>query len=127
MTIGDRIKSRRLELGLSVDDVATRLNKNRATVYRYENNDIENLPTTVLEPLAKVLDTSPAALMGWSDDHSSTDDRYKGLFSDEIDLLSNYQKLNSLGKEKARGDVADLTEIPKYTDKGERSSLSDVG
>lgn len=65
MTIGERIKKRRLELGLSADDVAEQLNKNRATVYRYESSYIEKLPITVLEPLAKVLRTTPAYLMGW--------------------------------------------------------------
>ena len=65
MSIGERIKQRRLELNLSVDELADKLNKNRATVYRYENNEIENMPTSVLEPLAKVLQTTPAHLMGW--------------------------------------------------------------
>jgi repressor LexA len=64
-TIGDRIKSRREAIGLSVDDLATKLGKNRATVYRYESSDIENLPITILEPLAKILQTTPAYLMGW--------------------------------------------------------------
>ena len=40
MTIGERIKKRRTELGLSVDDIAEKLGKGRATVYRYENGDI---------------------------------------------------------------------------------------
>lgn len=65
MNIGERIKQRRVELNLSVDEVASRLGKNRATVYRYENSDIENLPTTVLEPLARILQTTPAYLMGY--------------------------------------------------------------
>ncbi len=65
MTIGERIKQRRRELGLSVDELAEKLKKNRATIYRYESNDIENLPTTVLEPLANALNTTPAELMGW--------------------------------------------------------------
>lgn len=69
MTVGERIKKRRIELGLSADAVAMRLGKNRATIYRYENSDIENLPTTVLEPLAKMLETTPASLMGWEDDY----------------------------------------------------------
>ena len=68
MTIGERISKRRQELGLTVDEVAEQLNKSRATVYRYENGEIEKLPTTVLEPLAKLLRTTPAYLMGWVDD-----------------------------------------------------------
>lgn len=67
MTIGNRIKSRRIELGLSVDDLAERINKNRATIYRYEKGDIESLPTSILEPLAKALCTTPEYLIGWVD------------------------------------------------------------
>ena len=62
MTIGQRIKNRRLYLGLSVDEVALKLGKNRATIYRYEKDDIKDLPITVLEPLANVLETTPAAV-----------------------------------------------------------------
>lgn len=65
MNIGQRIKQRRVELGLSVDDIAEKIGKNRATVYRYESSEIEDLPTSVLEPLAKALLTTPAYLMGW--------------------------------------------------------------
>lgn len=67
MSIGERIRKRREELGLSVDDVARRLGKHRATIYRYESSEIEKLPTTVLEQLATVLLTTPAELMGWED------------------------------------------------------------
>ena len=65
MTVGSRIREYRKKLDLSVDDVAEKLGKNRATIYRYESDDIENLPATVLEPLAKILQTTPAELMGW--------------------------------------------------------------
>ena len=65
--IGNRIRERRQELNLSVEDVAKQLNKNRTTVYRYEKGDIENLPLETLKPLAEILDTTPAYLMGWED------------------------------------------------------------
>ncbi len=68
MKPGSRIRERRLLLGLSVSDVADALGKNRATVYRYESGYIEDLPTTVLEPLARVLQTTPAYLAGWTDE-----------------------------------------------------------
>lgn len=73
MGIGDRIKQRREELGLTVDELANRLGKHRATVYRYESNEIENLPTTILEPLAIALDTTPAYLMGWEEEQKNND------------------------------------------------------
>lgn len=68
MTKGERIKARREELGLSVGELAELLNKSRATIYRYENGDIEDMPITVLEPLAKALNTTPAYIMGWEEE-----------------------------------------------------------
>ena len=47
MNIGQRIKQRRIELGLTVDDIAEKIGKNRATVYRYESNEIEDLPKAI--------------------------------------------------------------------------------
>ena len=70
MTTGDRMKARRKELKLSAEDVAAALNVSRATIFRYEKGDIEKLPGTALEPLAKVLQTTVAYLMGWSDESS---------------------------------------------------------
>ncbi len=67
MTIGKRIKECRIKKGMSVEELAQKLDKNRATVYRYEKGEIENLPTTILESLAKALDTTPAYIMGWRD------------------------------------------------------------
>lgn len=72
-TTGDRIKERRKALGMSVEELAVKLGKNRATVYRYESNEIEKLPTTVLEPLALALDTTPAYLMGWHHESGGRD------------------------------------------------------
>lgn len=67
MSIGDRIKRRRQEIGLTVDQVADKIGKNRATVYRYESSEIEKFPIDILSPLAEALRTTPAYLMGWED------------------------------------------------------------
>ena len=108
MTIGQRIKSKRIELGLSVDEVAEKLGKNRATIYRYEKDDIKDLPITVLEPLAKVLETTPADLMGWEQIDSNFSgkeapkeiyDKFKNNVSKfhgkDKELLDIYRKLSS--------------------------------
>ena len=68
MRVGERIKSRRKEIGLSAEEVAKELGVSPATVYRYESNDIMNMRIDKLEPIAKALRTTPAYLMGWEDD-----------------------------------------------------------
>lgn len=97
MNTGDRIKQRRLELGLSADDLGAKIGKSRATIYRYENGDIENMPTPVLEPLAKALDTTPADLMGWEGQSikSNIEDRnIPWTVSDKPD--NNQKELNEI-------------------------------
>ncbi|MBQ8971656.1 MAG: helix-turn-helix domain-containing protein [Clostridia bacterium] len=70
MVTGRRIKERRIALGLSADRLAEMIGKNRATIYRYESDEIENFPLPIIDPLADALQTSPAYLMGWTDDPS---------------------------------------------------------
>lgn len=70
MITGRRIKERRTALGLSADQLAEMIGKNRATIYRYESDEIENFPLPVIDPLADALQTSPAYLMGWTDNPS---------------------------------------------------------
>ena len=68
MTLGERIKQRRLELGLSADQVAEKLNVDRTTIFRYERGAISKVPTETLAKLAQILFTSPTYLMGLSDE-----------------------------------------------------------
>lgn len=65
MSIGERIRKRRKELGFSAMYVAEKLGKDRATVYRYESNEIEDVPITVIRQLAEILKVDPGYLMGW--------------------------------------------------------------
>ena len=58
MRVGERIKSRRKEIGLSAEEVAKELGVSPATVYRYESNDIMNMRIDKLEPIAKALPIS---------------------------------------------------------------------
>ena len=85
MRIGERIKQRRLELGYTADALAKMLNKTRATIYRYENGDIENMPIDVLEPLAKALNTTPAYLMGWTDSQQSREPKPTEGYYDDLE------------------------------------------
>ena len=68
MTTGERMKLRRKEIGLSAERVAEILGVSPATIYRYENGDIDKVPGNRLAPIADALMTTPAYLMGWSED-----------------------------------------------------------
>lgn len=68
MEINEKIKKRRLELGLTLKDVAAELGVAESTVLRYERKDIQNMGIDKILQLAKVLKCSPADLLGWDMD-----------------------------------------------------------
>lgn len=67
MSVGARIKARRIELGFNADWLAEKIGVSRSTIFRYEKGDIEKMPTETLEKIATVLNTTPAYFMGWTD------------------------------------------------------------
>lgn len=71
--IGDRILSRRQELGLTLDDIATDIGVARSTIQRYEKGTIERLKMPVIEAIASVLHVNPAWLVGKTDDPTELD------------------------------------------------------
>ena len=112
MNIGERIKQRRVSLGLSVDEIAKQIGKNRATIYRYESSEIEDLPTSVLEPLAKALRTTPAVLMGWEQtpkvillNEDYKQDNGTELDNEEIAVLLHYKNADIDTKLQVLGDL----------------------
>ena len=67
MTIGERIKKKRIESGFSQVDFANKIDVSKQTLYKYENNIITNIPSDKIEAISKVLNPSPMYLMGWED------------------------------------------------------------
>lgn len=70
MTVGERLKRRRKELGMSAEAVAEKLGCSPSTVYRYENGEINKMGIDKLKPIAEAINTSPAYLMGWEDEEA---------------------------------------------------------
>ena len=69
--IANRLKQMRKEKGLTLEDLAVKLNTSRQTIHRYENGTISNIPPEKVVLLAEVLETTPAQLMGWDEHFSS--------------------------------------------------------
>lgn len=66
------MKDRRKAIGLSAERLADILGVSPATIYRYENGDIEKVPGDRLGPIASALQTTPAYLMGWENEETAT-------------------------------------------------------
>ncbi len=125
MTTGERLKLRRKEIGFSAEKVADQLGVSPATIYRYEKGDIEKVPVDSLAELAKILQTTPAYLMGWESqaDQAEINDLLAQIQASEekeqsriAEIIQDYKKLNDDGKAKAIERVHELTEIPRYQD-----------
>ena len=93
-TIQERIKSRRQQLKLTLEDVANALGVNKTTVMRYESESIKKLPTDIVPPLAKVLKCTPQYLMGWEE---LENDSYI-LTNHEREHLDIYRGLDDKGQ-----------------------------
>ena len=98
MNISERIKARRLELGLSVDAIAEKLHINRATYYRYESNEIEKFPLESVLPLSEILKLPPEIIMGWNKEEQTEPQNTPAalpvddLTPDEVEELKSYKQ-----------------------------------
>lgn len=65
--VGLRIKSKRLELGISQEELAARMGlKSKSTICKIERGE-DNLTTDSVKKYAKALNCTPLFLMGWED------------------------------------------------------------
>ncbi len=67
MAIKDILKNRRIELHLTMKEVADKVGVSEGTISRWESGDIENMRRDKIMALAKALQISPAVIMGWED------------------------------------------------------------
>lgn len=98
MTVGERIRDRRKQLGLSAEYIAERLDCSPATIYRYENGYIEKMPIDSILPIAKILMVSPAYLMGWEDE-SVIQNAADCLSKNESKLVETYRSVTEQGQQ----------------------------
>lgn len=69
MTVGDRIKQKRLDLGLTQQDLAERMGyKTKSAISRVERDYEQNLTLDRVALFAEALNVTPAFLMGWEDE-----------------------------------------------------------
>ncbi len=122
MTIGRKIKSLRISLGLTQEELATAVGTKKQTIHKYETGIISNIPASKIKAMADKLKTTPAYLMGWEDEtekkNNTTTSEPDELSQKEKQLFYNkYQLLNDLGKAKVESYIDDLLVNPQYRNK----------
>lgn len=93
MTIGEKIKQLRIKNKLSQEALATALNTTKQAIYKYESGIVTNIPMDKITILASVLGTTPAHLMGWSDNKKETTPTEQELSEGEKKLLQLFRLL----------------------------------
>ena len=91
MSIGERIRQRREELGINQSQLADAIGcKTKTSISRIENN-MEKLTIQRLERVANALYVNPAVLAGWSDEKQS-------FSKTEKDLIRKFRGLSAKDK-----------------------------
>ena len=76
MGVKDIIKNRRIELNMTMKEVADKVGVSEGTVSRWESGDIANMRRDKIMALAKVLDLSPNVIMEWDDTEPEPEQHY---------------------------------------------------
>lgn len=85
MSIGERIKTRRLELHMSQEELAKKIGyKSRSSINKIEIGKLQ-LRQKKIKEIAVALETTPAYIMGWKEE--------KPAPNEEADLSKEFVKL----------------------------------
>lgn len=102
---GSKLKKRRLELGLTLEQVGQIVGVGKSTVRKWETGFIENMKRDKIALLAKALQTTPLFIMGVDDSDSFNNDKSSPslkekptLTSVEMKLLEKFNSLDEKGK-----------------------------
>lgn len=116
MTItAKRLRELREKKQVSQDDVSKFLGVERTTYTSYESG--RSRPVRVLNKLAEYYNVSIDYLLGLADLPLPKEVNINTLSDTEKQLIFDFRSLNSKGKEKIIRYVADIIELPTYTEK----------
>lgn len=96
--VAQRIRQRRIELKLSLQDVSDLSGISKSTLQRYETGGIKNIHFQSIEKLSKALNTSPDWLFGWTksaEDITPLDSDFKNFLSSLGFRIESWPGLNS--------------------------------
>lgn len=70
MNMAERIKEKRIEAGLTQEELAEKLGLKKSAIAKYENGRVENIKRSVIQKMSDILGCTPSYLMGWDENVS---------------------------------------------------------
>lgn len=114
MEVKDILKTRRLKLGLTLEDIAGKVGVSAATISRWESGDIANMRRDRIVALSNALQISPAVIMGWNEaDKNYYHDPDAAAIADMIKDNPHYRVLFEMSRKLSSGDVELVINIVK--------------
>ena len=92
MGLKENIKSKRLELNMTLEELANKVGISRQTIQRYESGVISNIPSDKIEKLAEALECSPAFLMGWDQKDQLNEKDKKSIDKDLNNIMQEFRE-----------------------------------
>lgn len=92
MGLKENIKSKRLELNMTLEELANKVGISRQTIQRYESGVISNIPSDKIEKLAEALECSPAFLMGWEQKDQLNEKDKKSIDKDLNNIMQEFRE-----------------------------------
>ena len=105
--LANKLRTKRLENNLSLQEVADKLGISKVTVSRYETLDITNIPSDKIEGMAKLYNTTPAYLMGWEEEKLQKKDIFSQLTNEELTKLEKFKNMSTVMFMNEGNDISD--------------------
>lgn len=98
MALADKIKAMRTAMGLTQEDVASRMHVAKQTIQKYESGAVTNIPLDKVEALAEIFNTTGSHLMGWDEKLADPkwNDELARINIDLFNKLTDSQKAEAL-------------------------------
>ena len=90
MTLGERIKYRRLDLEMTPEELGNKVGLQKSGIAKYEKGVIVNIKQSMIAKFAKALQVSPVWLLGLENNQQKTEEEER--------LLALFRTLNDEGR-----------------------------
>lgn len=124
MSMGDRIKFLREQLGMTQEELGEKIGVQKAAIQKYEKGSVKNIKRSSIKIMCDLFNVSPSYLMGWDEDEEKVkqvaeetkfNERIQKQYGKQsVELLQAFNELNAQGRNRAVEAIIEISEIPRF-------------